>query len=78
MVEKNDNACGMYNTKSQIKFKTSMLQSSLCGYSDVYILVGGTITAPNTSAPANSNSRTNIRIQGFASVTDYISEILHI
>ena len=55
-----------------------MLQSSLCGYSDVYILVGGTITAPNTGAPANSNSRTNIRIQGFASVTDYISEIIHI
>ena len=27
-----------------IKFKTSMLKSSLCDYSDGYILVSGTIT----------------------------------
>ena len=27
---------------SPIKFKTSMLRSSLCGYSDTYILVKGT------------------------------------
>ena len=29
----------MYNTNSQIKFKTSWLKSSLCDYNDVYILV---------------------------------------
>ena len=29
---------------SQIKFKTSMLKSSVFDYSDAYILVGGTIT----------------------------------
>ena len=34
----NDHACGTYNEKSQIKFKTSMLKSSLCDYSDTYIL----------------------------------------
>ena len=28
---------------SQIKFKATMLKSSLCGYSDAYILVEGTI-----------------------------------
>ena len=28
----------------QIKFKTSMEKSSVCDYSDAYILVGGTIT----------------------------------
>ena len=37
-------ACGTYNTNSQIKFKTSMLNSSLCRCSDAYILASGTIT----------------------------------
>ena len=34
LVEVNDNARGTYDTNSQIKFKTSMLKSSLCDYSD--------------------------------------------
>ena len=43
-VEINDESRGAYNVNSQIKFKTIMLKSSLCGYSDAYILVEGTIT----------------------------------
>ena len=43
-VEKNDESRGTYNVNSQIKFKTTMLKSSLCDYSDAYILVKGTIT----------------------------------
>ena len=39
----NDDSRGTYNTNSLIKFKTSMLRSSLCDYSDTYILVKGTI-----------------------------------
>ena len=34
----NDNSRGTYSTDSQIKFKTSMLKSSLCDNSDAYIL----------------------------------------
>ena len=37
--EINDDAHGIYNTNSQIIFKTSMSKSSLCDYSDAYILV---------------------------------------
>ena len=33
----------MYNTNSDIRFKTTMLTSSLCDYSDAYILVNGAI-----------------------------------
>ena len=33
------NSQGAYTTNSQINFKTSMLRSNACGYSDVYILV---------------------------------------
>ena len=45
-VEINYRSYGVYNTGSLIKFKTSMLRSSLCDYSDAYILVKGTITVP--------------------------------
>ena len=38
-VEINDESRGSYNLNSQIKFKTTMLKSSLCDYSDAYILV---------------------------------------
>ena len=37
--EINDESRGTYNINSQIRFKTSMLRSSLCDYSDAYILV---------------------------------------
>ena len=33
-----------YNENKSIRFKTPMLRSNLCDYSDVYILVKGTIT----------------------------------
>ena len=48
-VEINDESRGTYNTNSQIRFKTSMLRTSLCDYSNAYILVKGTITVPNTA-----------------------------
>ena len=43
-VEINGDARGTHNTNSQIKFKPAMLKSSLCDYSDRYILVSRTIT----------------------------------
>ena len=43
-VEINDDSHGTGNTNSQIKFKTTMLKSSLRNYSDAYILVKRTIT----------------------------------
>ena len=39
LVEINDESRGAYNVNSQIKFKTTMLKSSLCDYSDAYILL---------------------------------------
>ena len=38
-----------------------MLKSSLCDYSDTYILVKGSITVPNTGTAAAPNSR-NIKV----------------
>ena len=42
---------GNYSHKNPIKFLTNSLESSLCDYSDAYILVTGNITAtPNNAA----------------------------
>ena len=49
-VEINDNTQGRSNSNSQIKFKTSMFKSSLCGYIDAYILVNGTISITRVRA----------------------------
>ena len=43
-VEINDESKGTYNYDKKIKFKTTVLKSSLCDYSDAYILVKGKIT----------------------------------
>ena len=45
IFEINDESRGTYNTNSQIRFKILMLRTSLCDYSNAYILVKGTITA---------------------------------
>ena len=53
----NDDACGTFNTTSEIKFKTTMLKSNLCDYSNAYILVKGTISVANTAAvDVNANN----------------------
>ena len=49
-VEINDDSCGTYNANSQIKFKTSMLKSSLRDYRDACTLVSGTITITGRGA----------------------------
>ena len=47
-----------YNKNKSIRFKTPMLRSNLCDYSDAYILVKGTITV---TAPGANNNANNIR-----------------
>ena len=42
-IEINDQSRGVYNNSSDIRFKTTMLKSSLCDYSDVNILFKETI-----------------------------------
>ena len=63
-VEINDNSPWVYNSNSQIRFKTLMLRSSLCDYSDAYILVKGTTAVPKPAvagaAPKNRNEKSNI------------------
>ena len=43
-VEVYDQSGETYNANKQIRFKTSMLRSDLCDYSDAHIVVKGDIT----------------------------------
>ena len=61
-VENNDESRGIYNVNSQVKFKTTMLKSSLCDYSDAYILVNGTIVVNNTTAADTDANNTNKKV----------------
>ena len=59
-IEIIDESRGTYSINSQIKFKTTMLKSSLCNYSDAYILAKGNITVSNTgtaTAPNNTKKK---------------------
>ena len=78
-IEINDNSRGTYNTNCQIKFKTSMLRSSLCDYSDAYILVSGNTTVTgtvNNDAVRRLDERNKgVIFENCRSFTEGISEI---
>ena len=54
-IEINGETYETYNTNSQIKFKPLMLRSSLCDYSDTYVLVSGTIRVAALAAGEENN-----------------------
>ena len=78
-VEINDESRQTCNFNSQIKFKTTMLKSSLCDYSDAYILVKGTITINGAGADAAARQADErdkgVAIKNCAPFTNCISEI---
>ena len=48
-IEVDDQSGESYNINKQIRFKTSMLRSDICDYSDAYIVIKGTITVGEAS-----------------------------
>ena len=76
-VEINDESGGTCNTNSQIRFRTSMLRSSLYDYSDEYIFVKGTIKVVNTAAAgaAANNLDKKVMFKKCALLTTCISRI---
>ena len=57
-IKMNDESKGRYDN-SNIRFKTSMIRSRLCDYSDPYILFKGPIIVRNTAAVASAVNNTN-------------------
>ena len=78
-VEKNDESRRTYNVNSQIKFKTTMLKSSLCDYSDACIRVKGTITITGAGADAAARKADErdkgVAFKNCAPFINFISEI---
>ena len=52
-IEVVDQSEKLYNINKQIRFKTSLLRSDLCHYSDAYIVVKSTITVTDPDDDAN-------------------------
>ena len=76
-VEIYDDITGAYSPNRPIRFKTAMLWSSLCDYSDVYILVKGNITVNITAAKNVAANNTNKKkiFKNYAPLTKCISKI---
>ena len=67
-IEVYDQSGKTYNTNKQIRFKTSMLRSDLCDYSDAYIVVKADITVEG----ANNTDKKN-RSLAFKNNAPFIS-----
>ena len=52
----------MCTAGSDIRFKTTMLRSSLCNFSNAYILVKENIPVNNTAAPEAAPNNTNKKV----------------
>ena len=78
-VEINDGSRGTCNVNSQIKFKTAIPKSSLCDYSDAYILAKGNITitgAANDATARQADKRNkDLAFKNCAPFINCISEI---
>ena len=61
-VEKTDYRYGVYSSVKEIIFKSSLLKSRLCDYSNTYILKKRTITVANTVAADIDVNNTNTKV----------------
>ena len=76
-AEINDDVRGVCSPNKQIRFKTSMLISNLCDYSDAYILVKGNIGVNDTAGAGAATNNINKKaiFKDFAPFTNCISKI---
>ena len=63
---------GTYNEDNKIRFKTSMLRSSLCDYSDA---CKGTIIVAEATAAAPSNANKKVIFKNCPPFTNCVSRI---
>ena len=72
-IEVQSQSGNTYNTSKPIRFKTSILRSDLCDYSDAYVWVKGKITVTNPNNNANFDRR--LTLKNNASFISSISKI---
>ena len=77
--EQSSNAEDRYKPSKQIRFKTSMLRSDLCDFSDAYIVVKGVITVTKTNGRDFIDIRNRfLAFKNNAPFTNCISKINYI
>ena len=76
-IEINDNIRGAYSPNKLIRFKTAMLRSSLCDYSDACILVKGNISVNNTAGAGTAINNANKKaiLKNCTPLTNCISKL---
>ena len=72
-IEVQSQSGNTYNTSRPIRFKTSMLRSDLCDYSDAYVWVKGKITVTNPNDNANFNKE--LTLKNNATFFSWVSKI---
>ena len=77
-VETNYSVRGAYSPNNKIRFKTTMLRSNLCDYSDAYILFKRNISVNNTATDSAAANNTNKKVifKNCAPFTNCISKII--
>ena len=60
-IEVQSESGNTYNTSKPIRFKTSVLRSDLCDYSDAYVWVKGEITVTDSNNNANFDRRLTLK-----------------
>ena len=77
--DQSDNAEDRFQPNKQIRFKTSMLQSDLCDFSDAYIVVKGDITLTKTNEREIIDIRNSfLAFKNNAPFTNCISKINYV
>ena len=71
-IEVYDQSQGNYDINKEIRIKTSMLRSDLCGFSDAYIVVKGNVTVTN---PNNAKRNKAVTFKNNASFINCIWKI---
>ena len=61
-IKINDESRQTYNANNDVKFKTSMIRSNKCDYSEAHIHVKTTLTVPNIRAAAAPVNNTNKKV----------------
>ena len=72
-IEVHDQSGGSYSINKQMRFKISMLQSDLCDYSGVYIVVKGIIT--HTGANNKDGKNRSLALKNNVPFINCISKI---
>ena len=73
-VEVNNLSSGQYSVNKNIDFKTSVLRSDLCNYSDAYI-VKGTIHLLAAAANENDRAQKNVAFKSNNPFRSYILKL---